>query len=376
MSMLDFSETPKRGKAAPRRSLKLVLGIGVISGAFALSSTLAANINLNDGGNVEFGQGVAQTTACDESVLVTPVSTFVNNEEDPGFFFSSFTVSDVSNECNEMVFIIKAYKNGQNTPLNLYTTTGVIDPFDEVEVLNRQGSFSLIGAGLGEEAISDITGGFTVNLSTSGAPASTTVASAQDVDRITIESRDSTAAERLVVYSVGDTGPGGGKIFYVANAPFNCGPTLNLTCTYLEAAPTSGTNAWTDAKYVWSGNVNGRIGMSESDWWNIGVGYRNTLLMVGQSGGGNTADRAGTVARAYRGPNNLTDWYLPSVLELDKLYENRTSAVFTPIADYYWTSSDRITEDLRAHVWWFGNSVDWYARDKSTENYVRPIRAF
>ena len=39
------------------------------------------------------------------------------------------------------------------------------------------------------------------------------------------------------VYVVGDTGPGGGIIFYVASTPFKCGPTRAATCTYLEAAP-------------------------------------------------------------------------------------------------------------------------------------------
>ena len=46
-----------------------------------------------------------------------------------------------------------------------------------------------------------------------------------------------------VTYAVGNTGPGGGKIFYVAATPFACGPTLAASCTYLEAAPASGTDA-------------------------------------------------------------------------------------------------------------------------------------
>jgi hypothetical protein len=36
---------------------------------------------------------------------------------------------------------------------------------------------------------------------------------------------------------VGQPGPGGGKIFYVSDTNFQCGPTLSLTCNYLEAAP-------------------------------------------------------------------------------------------------------------------------------------------
>jgi hypothetical protein len=51
---------------------------------------------------------------------------------------------------------------------------------------------------------------------------------------------------------VGNRGPGGGTIFYVATTPFVCGPTLATTCTYLEAAPTTGLSAWVDIRYGWS----------------------------------------------------------------------------------------------------------------------------
>jgi hypothetical protein len=63
-------------RSAKRRAF---VGIGLIAAALGLSSTLAANININSG-PVEFGQGVAQTVACsgDESIIVTPASTFSN----------------------------------------------------------------------------------------------------------------------------------------------------------------------------------------------------------------------------------------------------------------------------------------------------------
>ena len=34
---------------------------------------------------------------------------------------------------------------------------------------------------------------------------------------------------------VGDTGPGGGTVFYVASSPFTCAPDQGSKCTYLEA---------------------------------------------------------------------------------------------------------------------------------------------
>ena len=59
---------------------KAALGVGSVVSLFGIGSTLAANISLNGGGNVEFGQGVATTAACDEDgFTITPV-TYFNNQ--------------------------------------------------------------------------------------------------------------------------------------------------------------------------------------------------------------------------------------------------------------------------------------------------------
>jgi hypothetical protein len=58
---------------------KAALGVGSVVSLFGIGSTLAANISLNGGGNVEFGQGVATTAACDEDGFnITPVTSFDN----------------------------------------------------------------------------------------------------------------------------------------------------------------------------------------------------------------------------------------------------------------------------------------------------------
>jgi hypothetical protein len=171
------------------------------------------------------------------------------------------------------------------------------------------------------------------------------------------------------VCALGNTGPGGGKVFYVhASGTFACGATLASQCKYLEAAPTSGTNAWTEARYDWSGNTSSLIGVT-AQGTAVGSGYRNTEAMVAQS---STANKAGTIARAYRGPNNLSDWYLPSREELNQLYINR--AIVGGIAtNYYWSSTEG------------GSNTAWYKHlSWSDENrdfkygtwFVRPVRAF
>jgi hypothetical protein len=172
------------------------------------------------------------------------------------------------------------------------------------------------------------------------------------------------------VCAVGDTGPGGGKVFYVhASGTFACGPTLSSTCKYLEAAPTSGTAAWTDAPYVWSGNMSEDIGAAARGTA-IGTGYKNTQAMVTQS---STADRAGTVTRAYRGPNNLSDWYLPSQAELAQMYINK-SAIGGRSTANYWSSSEY---SVGYYAWYQGfTSVNQDFNPKSDSYYVRPVRAF
>ena len=168
---------------------------------------------------------------------------------------------------------------------------------------------------------------------------------------------------------VGNTGPGGGIVFYVhASGTFACGATLASTCKYLEAAPTSGTNLWTDAGYYWSGITTAEIG-ADARGTAIGTGYKNTVAMVTQS---STAGRAGTITRAYRGPNNLSDWYLPSKDELGKLYDQRNIVGMTLYS--YFSSSE-----YNASYAWYQNFFTGYQGEsggKSASVNVRPVRAF
>ena len=187
-------------------------------------------------------------------------------------------------------------------------------------------------------------------------------------------------------YSIGSTGPGGGKIFYITNTPFACGPTLASTCKYLEAAPISGMNAWVDGVYTFSGNTTTEIGVT-AQGTALGTGYKNTLAIVGQSGGGDSPNRAATVSRSYRGPNNLTDWYLPSRDELTQLYLRQSTiggfaaaeALGTgPLYDDFWSSTESGADG--ALIVWFdltsGADGGVYGNSKNEINVVRPIRAF
>jgi hypothetical protein len=354
-----YHDDPVEAPVVRRAKPKAIFGSALLllSGSLFLNTTLAANISLNSGGKVEFGQGVSVTTACSgESVLTaTPNSSFVNAAGAGAFYFSSVKVSNIPSSCYGVDFTIKAYGETSSAQLAIFNTTST-----NAVVYNNAGTFQLSGGPAGI-SITSGSGTFTITFTNP-------VALASSVFKITIES-----SEHIEPYTVGSTGPGGGKIFYIASTPFACGPALELTCSYLEAAPTTGANSWTDANYLWSGNVATAIGASASGTA-IGSGYKNTLAMVGQAGGGNTAGRAGTVARAYRGPSNLSDWYLPSLDELTQLYQNQAIVSISNAFDDFWSSTESGSGD--ALIEWMQGDGGVYGNDKNSLNAVRPIRAF
>ena len=119
MEILNLSESgaPKPQKS---RAVRAVFGAALIAGVATLSSTLAANININSG-PVEFGQGVAQTVSCGDSevpIIVTPSSSFTNSDGG-AFAMSSITLSDIPAACNGKVFTIKVYDNSSSTALTV-----------------------------------------------------------------------------------------------------------------------------------------------------------------------------------------------------------------------------------------------------------------
>ena len=81
--MTDFyHDDPIEELGSERKKPKALFGsvLLLFAGGLFLNTTLAANISLNSGGRVEFGQGMTLTAACAGStaLTVTPNSSFVN----------------------------------------------------------------------------------------------------------------------------------------------------------------------------------------------------------------------------------------------------------------------------------------------------------
>ena len=113
---------------------------------------------------------------------------------------------------------------------------------------------------------------------------------------------------------VGNTGPGGGIVFYVASTGFNCGSGFTSTgsptgglCLYLEADSSDlAETPWCNLQ-----NVITASSFSEA----IGAGYANTVLMTTNS---NCASGLGYSARSVS-TGGKSDWYLPSNDELNQM---------------------------------------------------------
>jgi hypothetical protein len=119
----------------------------------------------------------------------------------------------------------------------------------------------------------------------------------------------------------------------------------------------------------------------------IGAGAMNTALIVAaqinDTVGGNFAAK---VAADYSvqddgttdctGATNETcygDWYLPSKVELNLLYAQKTVALFT-LDDYYWSSTE-VTSD-GAWVQRFDNGTQYSFNKAGSYIKLRPVRAF
>lgn len=168
--------------------------------------------------------------------------------------------------------------------------------------------------------------------------------------------------------AVGDTGPGGGTVFYAAGTTQSWG-------RYLEAAPSGWYNGGADPTMKWCNIDNVRV-PSLTDGSTtatttasaVGTGWSNTAQMISGCLGG-----PANLARAYHG-GGKADWFLPSQDELDPLYDNRnTVGGFT--AGAYWSSTEFALSASDARALNFATNA-WASWGKASLNSVRPIRAF
>ncbi len=207
---------------------------------------------------------------------------------------------------------------------------------------------------------------------------------------------------------VGDTGPGGGIVFYDAGEILPWG-------RYLEVAPNN-WNGEDDPTEQWvtdyEGCYGGEFNANDDCQWNsiypyiprntmqdfaveIGMGMTNTLDIVArQTHSHSFVDRstyAAGIAYMYASPTK-SDWFLPSFLELNELCKYaRTlpTGEDDPCFDgegvlrdgftdgWYWSSTEEDWDGEHAYTWDFGDG-DYTELYKYHDGFIhiRPIRAF
>lgn len=149
---------------------------------------------------------------------------------------------------------------------------------------------------------------------------------------------------------IGDIGPGGGTVVFVATVDWQCGPTTTDTCRYQEAAPAS-----------WYGR------------WLRGATYTFDDPTL-------TWSSAMSVAAGYQG-GGKTNWHLPTKGELNNVYIQR--GILTKwYGSSYWSSS--YYPYSTTNVWFqtfdplvpAANSQLFTSKNTTTVAYVRPVRVF
>jgi len=184
--------------------------------------------------------------------------------------------------------------------------------------------------------------------------------------------------------NLGDTGPGGGIIFYVADGlegrplgftveGYNgaTGSFASYTAHYLEVAPSDSSSS---AK--WGGSDTEISGVttflldSDADAYKIGNGRKDTQIIVAHLAANITEkDRAAQLAAGadFGGKN---DWFLPSSGELNLLYTSGISGI----------TSGRFLSSSQHNIYYAWNQMfDDGTRNavfKTFDYAVRAVRAF
>jgi len=175
-------------------------------------------------------------------------------------------------------------------------------------------------------------------------------------------------------YDIGDTGPGGGIIFYACSEGKGFTMTdTNETCHYLEFAPSDAVVNSTTVAFAWASTNNTPL-ISTGD--SIGTGRNNTYRILNM-------DPNAPAAKACDEYENdgKTDWFLPSIDELEEInnaffkYSNTLNYGFNT-TDNYWSSSEKDGPSTEVAYRRFVPNTNVSYQAKTATARVRPIRAF
>jgi hypothetical protein len=169
------------------------------------------------------------------------------------------------------------------------------------------------------------------------------------------------------VCQVGDTGPAGGKVFYVSSSVINAVDGISSGGTYLEIAPAT----FSKTTFNWcEGPGTPYTTLIGASTTTIGSGAANTKIMIDNCTGG-----AG-VSAANLTFGGKSDWFLPSYSEMVQIYGQRVTlglgAGQSAAGFVYWSSTESANWTAYSLVPWAGVGT----QNKGQATPYLPIRAF
>ena len=356
----DDPEDFNSGEGGRSRFKILTVIASLLLSGFLVSTTLGATININ-GGEAVFGQGLLNLTTCDSEITVVPASTFLNVAGTDTYIFKSLKVSDINssaNHCAGKDLHIKVYYKDQDGPQNIIDSTSEI-------VVRDFGSVFKMDAISGAVLESTNNSEFTLNFDTAH-----TLLDSNKISQITLESKDHK-------YTVGDSGPGAGVIFYISNTPFACGPSLADSCNALEYTLGGSMSGGANSRRAPNGQETDAVGNGARSTA-VGGGYSNSLAIVNQYttiGGAPQSTYQAGKSRLFNG-GGFSDWYMPSIGEIIELHKYAISNSFNSTMAYYNSSSEVSANQNWGLYFPYSSNSPTQTGSKLDNNPTWPIRSF
>lgn len=191
------------------------------------------------------------------------------------------------------------------------------------------------------------------------------------VDTATVNTAFSVTCALGGACSIGDLGPGGGRIFYISPTVINAASGVSDGGIYLEVAPRN-----------WNGNESSESGSSFATKLDsvagtssaIGTGAENTRLLRNALGDSATAATL-AMNRTFKG---LSDWFVPSYNELTTAITTLAPLGLGEFTTYrnLWSSTQNPANSNQGYNAWSSNPPVLNTLLKTDNYFLRPIRAF
>jgi hypothetical protein len=293
---------------------------------------------------------------------------------------SSIKVTNIPTACRGQDFTFSAYNNVASSAaqaiFNTSSTRAVV-------YMKSDDTFEVGIGGTGLSVTTNSASSFTVTFTTP-------VVTSSAVFNLTVESAAHTVrpCSDGGACAIGETGPGGGAVFYIASTQQSWG-------RYLEAAPKTWNAGTQDPELAWCNVSSAWIGGSASQQTQnlFGAGPANTALMISGCSSG-----AGVSVGSYNssGRSPVSDWYIPTLVEFNELCkfafnvsDNNpaiscatafSGGIRTLRADFvsgiYYTSYEENVSFVKTMRFDVNNEGGVVGAEKPRPFRVRPIRAF